>query len=75
MYPALKNWMEEAMSAFTDWLATRKSSKYSFVETVAAEDGFKAGLEAAAKVCEEMHEREDDNCGEAANCIHAMKEG
>ena len=33
----------------------------------------KAALEAAAKVCDQMHEREDDNCGEAAHCIRTLK--
>lgn len=31
-------------------------------------------LEEAAKVCDEMHAREDDNCAEAATAIRALKE-
>ena len=60
------------MSAFTDWIAVCVEN---VTIPISIEDAFNAGLEAAAKVCEEMHERKDDNCGEAANCIHAMKEG
>jgi len=33
--------------------------------------GIEAGLERAAKICDQMHAREDDNCGEAAHEIRA----
>jgi hypothetical protein len=32
-------------------------------------------MEAAAKICDAMHEREDDNCGEAAYAIRAASRG
>jgi hypothetical protein len=34
--------------------------------------GKAAAFEEAAKVCDAMHEREDDNCGEAAYAIRAL---